>query len=176
VPAHVRAILIAVSGSTMMGYAKQKPLYDPASDYEADFYLWSYEQAELLRQGRFSELDLPNIIEEIESLGRSDKRALTSAYRVLIRHLLKWQYQPQKRSVSWQVTIRAQRTEIETLEDESPSLAAKAGEIVSRTYAKARSEAAEETFLPLTTFPESCGYLLAQLRDFDWLPGESSED
>ena len=55
-----------------MGYAKQKPLYDPASDYEADFYLWSYEQAELLRQRRFSELDLPNIIEEIESLGRSD--------------------------------------------------------------------------------------------------------
>jgi len=176
VPAHVRAILIAVSGSAMMGYAKQKPPYDPASDYEADFFLWSYEQAELLRQGRFSELDLPNIIEEIESLGRSDKRALISAYRVLIRHLLKWQYQPQKRSVSWQVTIRAQRTEIETLEDESPSLAAKAGEIVSRTYAKARSEAAEETFLPLTTFPETCGYLLAQLRDFDWLPGESSED
>lgn len=159
-----------------MGYAKQKPLYDPASDYEADFYLWSYEQAELLRQRRFSELDLPNIIEEIESLGRSDKRALTSAYRVLIRHLLKWHYQPETRSVSWQVTIRAQRTEIETLEDESPSLAAKAGEIVSRAYAKARSEAAEETLLPLATFPESCGYLLAQLRAFDWLPGEPSKD
>jgi hypothetical protein len=160
----------------MMGYAKQKPPYDAASDYETDFYLWSYEQAELLRQRRFSELDLPNIIEEIESLGRSDKRALTSAYRVLMWHLLKWQYQPQKRSVSWQVTIRAQRTEIETLEDESPSLAAKAGEIVSRSYAKARSEAAEETSLPLATFPESCAYTLAQLRDFDWLPQESPED
>lgn len=157
-----------------MGQAKQKPLYDPASDYDTDFYLWSYEQAELLRQRRFAELDLPNIIEEIESLGRSDKRALTSAYRVLIRHLLKWQHQPEKRSVSWQETIRNRRTEIETLEEESPSLAAKAGEIVSRAYAKARAEAAEETSLPLASFPEACRYQLAQLRDFDWLPEQAA--
>lgn len=154
-----------------MGQAKQKPLYDPASDYEGDFYLWSLEQAELLRQRRFGELDLLNVVEEIESLGRSDRRGLTSAYRVLIRHLLKWRYQPDKRSVSWQVTIRNQRTEIETLEEESPSLAAQAGEFVARAYVKARIEASEETSLPLATFPEVCRYPLAQLRDFDWLPG-----
>ncbi len=99
-----------------MGQPKQKPLYDPASDYETDFYLWSYEQSELLRQRRFSELDLPNIIEEIESLGRSDKRALTSAYRVLLQHLLKWQFQPLRRGSSWLNTVSEQRRTIEMLE------------------------------------------------------------
>lgn len=153
-----------------MGQARQKPLYGPASGYEADFYLWSHEQAELLRQRRFGELDLSNIVEEIESLGRSDKRALTSAYRVLIQHLLKWQLQPGRRGASWQATIRAQRNEIEMLEGESPSLAAKAGEIVTGAYGRARGAALEETGLSPGLFPAQCSFTLAQLRDFDWLP------
>jgi hypothetical protein len=153
-----------------MGQTKPKPLYDPTADYETDFYLWSCEQAELLRQGRFAEIDLANIVEEIESLGRSDRRALISAYRVLIQHLLKWRFQPQKRSRSWLATIRVQRTHLATLEGESPSLAAKAFEHIALANADARKLAADETSLPLGTFPEFCPFSADQLRNSDWLP------
>lgn len=153
-----------------MVQVKAKPLADPAADYDEDFYLWSYEQAELLRQGRFSEIDLANIVEEIESLGRSDRRALVSAYRVLIQHLLKWQFQPDRRSASWRTTIRTQRTHLDTLEGESPSLAVKFGDHIAKAHADARKLAADETGLPLQTFPERCAYSVEQLRNQDWLP------
>ncbi len=153
-----------------MGQAKPKPPANPAADYEQDFYLWSCEQAELLRQGRFAEIDLANIVEEIESLGRSDRRALISAYRVLIQHLLKWQFQPQKRSKSWENTIAEQRDRIELLERESPSLAAKAQQIVAEAYGRARTHAARETGLSVTALPVLCAYRVEQLRDEDWLP------
>lgn len=159
-----------------MGQPKQKPLYDPASDYETDFYLWSYEQSELLRQRRFSELDLPNIIEEIESLGRSDKRALTSAYRVLLQHLLKWQFQPLRRGSSWLNTVSEQRRTIEMLEAESPSLRAKAEEFLQTAYPAARRDAAREMRVEVAGLPQACPFSIAQLRDFDWLPGEPSKD
>jgi predicted DNA-binding ribbon-helix-helix protein len=67
--------------------------------YERDFYAWSQEQAELLRLGKFSEADIANIIEEIETLGRSEMRELVSGLRVLLLHLLKWQYQPNSRTI-----------------------------------------------------------------------------
>ena len=153
-----------------MGQAKPKPRAEPAADYETDFYLWSCEQAELLRQRRFAEIDLANIVEEIESLGRSDRRALISAYRVLIQHLLKWQFQPEKRSKSWRVTIRAQREHIEMLERESPSLAAQVDELVGVAYPKAVNAAIDETGLGRERFPATTPYAVAQLRDEDWLP------
>lgn len=153
-----------------MGQAKPKPPAEPTADYEQDFYLWSCEQAELLRQGRFAEIDLSNIVEEIESLGRSDRRALISSYRVLIQHLLKWQFQPQKRSKSWENTIAEQRNRIDLLERESPSLAAKAHEIIKEAYGRARSQAAREMGLSVIALPVLCSYQVDQLRDDDWLP------
>lgn len=153
-----------------MGRAKEKPLFNPPVDYEDDYYLWCFEQAELLRQKRFAEVDLPNIIEELESMGRSDRRALESSYRLLVAHLLKWQFQQDKRSKSWAVTIVRERSNIEEQEERSPSLRMDAEAIVLKSYAKARKEAAIETGLALTDFPPECPYTIAQLRSEDWMP------
>jgi Domain of unknown function DUF29 len=81
------------------------------SDYQKDFYSWTCEQAELLKAGRLNELDVFNLIEEIETMGRSEKRALESRLTVLLVHLLKWLYQPARRGRSWQLAIQEQRLE-----------------------------------------------------------------
>src|SRR5260370_41891160 len=92
------------------------------ADYEEDFYAWSVEQARLLRSGEFSSIDVANVAEEIESLGRSDKREIQSRLTVLLSHLLKWQMQSAMRSSSWSATIREQRRRIDKLLQESSSL------------------------------------------------------
>ena len=144
---------------------------EPAlTDYEEDFYLWCYQQAEHLRQRRFGEADLPNIIEELETLGRNDRRALESSYRLVIAHLLKWRFQRQLRSSSWEITIIRERHHIARFERESPTLESQGKQIVWHVYADARREAYVETKLPPTTFPAECPYTLEQLRDPDWLP------
>jgi hypothetical protein len=145
-------------------------LVEKPSLYETDFYAWSYEQAALLKAGRFSTLDVDNIIEELESLGKSDRRALISAYTILIMHLLKWQYQPQFQGKSWRLTIKEQRRVIELLEKDSPSLKSRAASFVLESYRFAMNNAADETELLLSTFPLTCPYTLDQLRDFDWMP------
>ncbi|MCE7026786.1 DUF29 domain-containing protein [Jiella avicenniae] len=147
------------------------PKVDPADDlYDRDGYAWSKREADLLRQQRFGEIDLANVIEEIESVGRSEWRALKSSYRVLIQHLLKWQYQAERRSRSWTDTIRTQRTNIESDEEDSPSLKRETRTILTAAYRLARKDAADETGLPLSTFPETCPYTVEQLRDRDFLP------
>ena len=93
-----------------------------ANLYEQDFYLWIETTAKQLKAGKFAEVDLDNLIEEIESMGRSEKRELKSRLIVLLMHLLKWQYQPEKRSESWRSTITEQRISIEALLEDSPSL------------------------------------------------------
>lgn len=147
------------------------PRIEPADDlYEKDGYAWSKREAELLRQRRFAEVDLANVIEEIESVGKSERRALKSSYRVLIQHLLKWQFQPERRSRSWADTIRTQRTEVESDEEDNPSLKAESDAIVAAAYRLARKQAADETGLPLATFPDTCPYTPDQLRNRDHLP------
>lgn len=153
-----------------MGLAKEKPLYKTPTDYEDDVYLWLYEQIELLRQKRIQEVDLPNLIEELEDMGSEKLHALDSAYCLLLAHLLKWKYQPQKRSNSWEITILRERHQIEDREGESHTLAAKAKSIVDRMYGRAVREAAIETGLPRETFPAECPWTLDQLRDPDFLP------
>lgn len=142
----------------------------PATEYEADFYLWCYEQAEALRQRRFAVVDLPNIIEELESMGRSDRRALRSSYRLVILHLLKWQFQPERLTTSWQTTLNRQREQIEELEAESPSLASQTRQIIAEAYPAARRAAADETGMPISTFPAECPFGADALRDLDRLP------
>ncbi|MBP0614640.1 DUF29 domain-containing protein [Jiella mangrovi] len=138
--------------------------------YARDGSAWSRREAELLRQGRFGEIDIANVIEEIESVGRSERQRLKSNYRLVIQHLLKWQYQPERRSRSWTDTIRMQRTNIESNEEDSPSLKGEAAEIVAAAYRLAKKDAADETDLPLSTFPETCPYSAEQLRARDFLP------
>ena len=140
--------------------------------YEDDFALWSAEQAALIRAGKFERVDLENVAEEIESLGRSDKRAIRSRLEVLTMHLLKWERQPEYRSRSWQTTIRGQRHEIQRLLDDSPSLRAYPAEVLDELYPRAREKASEETTIFLHLFPEACPYTIEQILDPDFLPGD----
>lgn len=157
-----------------MASAKEKPLYDAPADYEDDYYLWVYQQVELLRLGRFRELDLPNLIEEVEDMGRSLWRSFESHYRVLLIHLLKWEHQPHRRTRSWLVSIGRERRNLDREERDNTTLRNEARNLLEEAYRAARREAAEETGLPIATFPSECPYRLEQVRDEEWLPGPDS--
>ena len=133
------------------------------STYEQDFYQWTQEQAELLKAGALSQLDVENLIEEIESMGKSQKRALISRMTVLLMHLLKWDYQPDRRSGSWKSTIITQRKEIKRLLKDNPGLKSIITEMLNETYLDAAEIASAETELPESTFPETCPYTVEHL-------------
>ena len=142
--------------------------------YDKDINAWAQEQARLLRAGRFEMLDIEHIAGEIEDVGKSEQRELASRMAVLLAHLLKWQYQPERRGASWEKTIKAQRKEIAYALDESPSLAPKLQEPrwLDMVRARAVAQAVGET--GLDCFPEECpwaiqGEVLAQ----SWLPEAS---
>jgi hypothetical protein len=120
-------------------------LPNPNSLYEQDFYLWIQTTAQQLKKGQFQEIDIISLIEEIESMGRSEKRELKNRFIVLLMHLLKWQYQPEKRSESWRSTITEQRICIEGLLEDSPSLQPLISEVFDDCYQKARLKASDET-------------------------------
>jgi seryl-tRNA(Sec) selenium transferase len=139
--------------------------------YEQDFHAWLQEQAALLKAGRLHELDVEHLVEEIESMGASERRELLSRLQVLILHLLKHQYQPARRSKSWLLTITHQRTAIERLVEQSPSLKRLlTPAVIQSVYEKAIREALIETDLERYVFPADCDYSLAQLLDDDYLP------
>ena len=93
-----------------------------ATLYETDFYAWTQTQAAALHQANFDQLDITNLIEEIEDMGKSQQRQLESRLIVLLVHLLKWQFQPNQRSPRWEATIRIQRLELADLLADNPSL------------------------------------------------------
>ena len=138
--------------------------------YEEDFALWSAEQAALIRAGRFDRVDLANVAEEIETLGRSDKHEIVSRMAVILLHLLKWQFQPSGQSPSWQASIVTNRDGIAGLIEESPSLVSYPAAALERAYRKAPQLAALETGLPLSAFPASCPYTVAQVLDEGFWP------
>jgi len=140
--------------------------------YDQDFYQWTQEQAALLREGAWQDLDVLNLAEEIESLGKSDRRALGSHLRNLALHLLKWHAQPAGRhpGPSWRQSIRNARAEIAVLVEDSPSLRREVPGLLVRWYPLARLDAADETGLPLTLFPEACPWTPAQVLDDDFWP------
>jgi hypothetical protein len=125
-------------------------------NHDSDFYAWAMEQAGLLRAGKLHEIDTANLIEEIESMGRSEKRELENRLVILLLHLLKWQFQPSHRGRSWRLTIEEQRREIPYVLEDNPSLKSALDDIVERAYAKAAKAAASETDLPVLTFPQEC--------------------
>lgn len=143
--------------------------------YDKDFYAWTQEQASLLYSRQWSQLDLLNLIEEIESLGRQERRELINRLSILIGHLLKWQYQPQRRTRSWVATIAIQRLEIVELLKESPSLKSDLEEALQQAYLKAINLAVEETSLPKRTFSTECPYVLAEILGDRFYPGEPSD-
>ncbi|WP_413172861.1 DUF29 domain-containing protein [Anabaena azotica] len=138
--------------------------------YHEDFYLWIETTAKQLRNGNFVEIDLANLIEEIESMGRSEKRALKSNLLVLLMHLLKYKYQPEKRSNSWLSTMFEHRRRLKEELTESPSLKKYFSEVFSECYQDARKLASLETDLSLDTFPVSCPLTTDEILNQDYLP------
>ena len=141
------------------------------ADYETDFYAWTQDQAGKLRARRHNEIDWDNVAEEIESVGGSQKSEIRNCLRVLLQHLLKWQYQPEMRCLSWQSTISEQRIHIEGVIDYSPSLKRFPEEVANWAYERARRDAAQETGLAIADVPESCPYAVADVLSFDFMPG-----
>ncbi len=140
------------------------------NSYEKDFYSWTQEQAELLKNGRFSDLDIANLIEEVESMGRSEKRELESRLTILLLHLLKWKYQDVRRGRSWQLSIDEQRIQFEETLNENPGLKPQLDEIVKKAYKLAVIKAARETKISKSIFPENCPWTLAQFIEDGFYP------
>ena len=140
----------------------QTSIATPKSLYDRDFYLWIQATAQQLKEGKFNEIDIPNLVEEIESMGRSEKRELKSRLIVLLMHLLKWQYQPEKRSESWRSTISEQRICLEELLEDSPSLQPLISEVFDDCYQKARLKASDETGIKLNFFPKESPFSLEE--------------
>jgi Domain of unknown function DUF29 len=126
--------------------------------YDRDFHLWLETTADLLRQKKFDRLDLGHLIEEIEAMGRSEKRELYNRLIVLLMHLLKWEYQPSHRSNSWLATINEQRRQIVKLLADSPSLKNYFQESFQECYQIARKDASKETGLSLDNFPKQFSF------------------
>lgn len=138
--------------------------------YEDDFYAWLEQQARLLKQGRFAEADVANIIEEIEALGRKEVAELRSRYTVLLLHLLKEIYQPSRSSRSWKATILDQRIEIARHMRDNPSLKSRADDLFVESYSDARKLAASETGLSIKLFPAALPFTRDQALDESWHP------
>jgi len=138
--------------------------------YEQDYYLWLMKNAELIRRGRFSEADAENIAEELECMGRSEKRELTSRLAVLLTHLLKWSFEPEKRTNSWKYSIVEQRRKVLELLNESPSLCREFERQFDYAYESALIKAAKETGMDTACFPQQCPFSSAQVMDKNFYP------
>ena len=143
---------------------------DGADTYNRDFYAWANQQAALLRAGRLSEADIGNIAEEIESMGRSEKRELASRLIVLLAHLLKWQVQPDRRTRSWRLTIREQRLRLAAHLRDNPSLRAVMPEALDEGFRVALVKAQRDTRLPEDAFPTAAPWTAEQVMDDGFLP------
>lgn len=138
--------------------------------YLEDFSSWINQTAQLLRERRWHEIDVPNLIEEVEDLGKSERRGIASQLARLLLHLLKWQYQPQRRSDSWLDSITDARTQIELAIEDSPSLRNYPAEQLEESYQRARRQAAKQTDIKISVFPEACPYPIEVVLAEDWLP------
>jgi hypothetical protein len=146
---------------------------DPtASLYDQDFYAWANEQAALLRAGKLSAADIEHIAEEIESMGKTEKRELVNRLTVLLLHLLKWEYQPGLRGNSWRLTIREQRIRLKNHLTDNPSLKAVLAEAIGQAHEVAVIEAERETGLSEATFPAVCPWAFDEIMSADFWPGE----
>jgi hypothetical protein len=140
------------------------------SDYEHDFYDWTQAQAALIRAGRWHEVDVPHVAEEIEDLGKRDRRAVESYLEVILLHLLKWAYQPDRRSRSWEKSLLQARHRLHKLLRESPSLEYSLQGLLSEAYPYARHLAALETGLPEDLFRATGPWTDRQVLDEYFLP------
>lgn len=145
-----------------------------SSLYDTDLYAWATGNAALIRSGRLDEVDFEHIAEELESMGRSERRAITSRLEVLLMHLLKWRYQPERQGRSWRLTVKEQRRRLARLLAENPSLRAELPAIFADAYADAVLSAARETGQEETAFPDTCPFALADVLDAEFWPDASA--
>lgn len=151
------------------GNVKDSCLTSESSDlYETDFYQWTIEQAKFLREEKWNCLDVPNLLEEIESLGKQQRNELTNRLGVLLGHLLKWEFQASHRSKSWLSTIREQRRQVLRLLKQSPSLKPYLQEAIVDAYESALDLAVGETSLNYKDFPQECPYSQEQILNPDF--------
>ncbi|QYO63027.1 DUF29 domain-containing protein [Leptolyngbya sp. 7M] len=143
--------------------------------YETDFHAWTQVQAKLLQAGAWEQLDIPNLVEEIESLGKQQRQELRNRLGVLLGHLLKWQFQVEARCKSWFVTIREQRREILELLQENPSLKPYLPEAVEKGYRAGIDLVVRETPLRYRDLPSDCPYSLEQILEATFFPGASTD-
>lgn len=148
------------------------------AQYEQDFNAWIQQHINLLKQGRFNEIDVEHLIEELKDMGKSNLRELENRFIVLIAHLLKWQYQYRElqdqwktfTGGSWRGTITEQRTKIEKLLKQNPSLKSELQNAIISAYPDAVKIAMSETGLPRSIFPDNCVYHIEQLLDENFYP------
>jgi len=143
--------------------------------YDRDFFEWTARNAQLLREGRFADVDVEHLAEEIEDVGKRDQREVRNRLKVLLAHLLKWTVQPglrysQSGVSSWLDTIREQRAQLESIFEQSPSLARHARESLDQVFCKAVEDAVYETGLPRSQFPMACPFSFEQVADKAFLP------
>lgn len=146
-----------------------------APTYDGDFFAWSQDQGRRLRETRPNSVDWENVAEEIECLGRSEKRSIESNLCVVLVHLLKWQYQPAQRSNDWRASILEHRKRIHREIKDSPSLRNYPAEVLADEYETARLSASGETVLDETIFPAPCPYSIDEVLDPDYLPDAPKE-
>ncbi len=150
--------------------APQPTIFTNYHLYDQDFYLWLETTAKQLKEGRFSEIDLENLIEEIQCMGRSEKKAIKSNLIVVLIHLLKYKYQPEKRSNSWKGSIREHRRRLKEAFVDSPSLKPYFQEVLPQCYQDARKQASDETGLSLDTFGVDSPFTADECLDEEFLP------
>ena len=138
--------------------------------YDQDYHAWLAEQAVRLRARRFNALDCEALVEELEDMGRSERRTVESHLKNLLLHLLKWSRQARRRSASWRDSIDTARDAITDLLDESPSLRGHLAEFVRRQYPRARRSAATQTGLVEADFPAQCPFRLDEILDHEFFP------
>ncbi|WP_295884040.1 DUF29 domain-containing protein [uncultured Thiohalocapsa sp.] len=141
-----------------------------SSLYDQDFNAWTEQQAALLRAGRWADLDVLHLVEEIESMGRSERKELVNRLVILMLHLLKWRHQPALRGNSWRLSIKEQRIRLASHLGDNPSLKAYLDEAIRRAYRLAVIAAEQQTGLPPGTFPEHCPFSFAEMADEQFWP------
>ncbi len=139
--------------------------------FDQDFHAWVIEQIDLLKSGRFADLDIEHLTDELRAVAMAEESEIESRLVVLLQHLLKWEFQSERRSNSWRATILEQRTRINRVISRSPSLRRHPATVIEKEYRIARLHASGGTGLPLERFPSACPYSVAQVLDENLFPG-----
>ena len=147
-----------------------------SSLHELDFYAWTQQQADLIKSGNQAAVDFKHLLEEIESMGASERRELINRLAILLAHLLKWRYQPSLRGRSWQLTIKEQRRRLLRHLKDNPSLHARLDEFIADAYIDSVLLAAKETGLDEAAFPSQCPYPEKELLDMEFYPEARSDE